>query len=90
MQTLKFLDKRQVEAAQSLLLNKKTIFLLCYFPSSIKKTVHLVVAQFFTNIKACTFFGLIALIDISFVTNDAVNFTADLVTPFVILSVFFT
>ncbi|OIJ45065.1 hypothetical protein [Rice orange leaf phytoplasma] len=37
MQTLKFVDKGQVEAAQSLGLNKKTNLLLCYFPTSIKK-----------------------------------------------------
>ncbi|MFT2804772.1 ABC transporter permease subunit [Candidatus Phytoplasma asteris] len=82
----KFVDKGQVEAAQSLGLNKKQTFYYVTFPQALKKSVPLVVAQFVTNIKACTFFVLIALIDMSFVTNDAMNVTGDLVAPFVILS----
>lgn len=88
MQTLKFIDKRQIEAAQSLESNKKTFYYVTC-PQALQKWFTLVLAKFVTNVKVYAFFELMALIDmLPFVTNDAINFTLDLVSLFVILSFF--
>ncbi|WP_342386496.1 ABC transporter permease subunit [Candidatus Phytoplasma asteris] len=89
MQNIKFVDKGQIEAAFSLGMTQRQTFYNIIFPQALKKSVPFVMTQFITNIKDCTFFAFIGLVEMGWIANRNMGITADVITPFVLLSIIY-
>ncbi|BAD04724.1 ABC-type amino acid transport system, permease [Onion yellows phytoplasma OY-M] len=89
MQNIKFVDKGQIEAAFSLGMTQRQTFYNIIFPQALKKSVPFVITQFITNIKDCTFFAFIGLVEMGWIANRNMGITADVITPFVLLSIIY-
>ncbi|MBT1576888.1 transporter substrate-binding domain-containing protein, partial ['Elaeagnus angustifolia' witches'-broom phytoplasma] len=64
MQNIKFLDKGQIEAAHSLGMNQKQVFLSIVFPQTLKRSVPFILQQLITNIKDSSFFAIIGVAEL--------------------------
>ncbi|WP_024563558.1 ABC transporter substrate-binding protein/permease [Candidatus Phytoplasma tritici] len=89
MQNIKFLDKGQIEAAHSLGMNQKQVFLSIVFPQTLKRSIPFIVQQFITNIKDSSFFAIIGVSELSWKGQSNMGATLNPILPFVMISCFY-
>ncbi|QKX95552.1 transporter substrate-binding domain-containing protein [Candidatus Phytoplasma asteris] len=89
MQNIKFLDKGQIEAAHSLGMNQKQVFLSIVFPQTLKRSVPFILQQLITNIKDSSFFAIIGVAELSWKAQSNMGATLNPILPFVMISCFY-
>ncbi|GLH60356.1 transporter substrate-binding domain-containing protein [Paulownia witches'-broom phytoplasma] len=89
MQNIKFLDKGQIEAAHSLGMNQKQVFLSIVFPQTLKRSVPFILQQLITNIKDSSFFAIIGVAELSWQAQSNMGATLNPILPFVMISCFY-
>ncbi|GAK74089.1 ABC-type amino acid transport system, permease component ['Chrysanthemum coronarium' phytoplasma] len=89
MQNIKFLDKGQIEAAHSLGMNQKQVFLSIVFPQTLKRSVPFVLQQLITNIKDSSFFAIIGVAELSWKAQSNMGATLNPILPFIMISCFY-
>ncbi|WP_342386413.1 ABC transporter permease subunit [Candidatus Phytoplasma asteris] len=89
MQNINFLDKGQIEAALSLGMNSKQVFIYITCPQALKRSVPFIMQQLITNIKDSYFFAIIGVAELSWQAQSNMGSTFNPILPFVTISCFY-